>query len=106
MTNQIYVGGLSKEVTENDLRELANSDGCTVKKVTLVTNRTSGRSRGFAFIEMGSEEEAQGAIQRLNQTEFGGRTIKVGAANENGAREIGPNDRGNRGGGGRRKPSW
>ena len=104
MTNQIYVGGLSKEVTEDDLRELAKSDGRTVKKVTLVKNRTSGRSRGFAFIELGSEEEAQAAIQRLNQTEFGGRTIKVGSANESSAREIGTPNRGNRGGG--RRPSW
>ena len=104
MTNQIYVGGLAKEVTEGDLRELATSDGRTVKKVTLVTNRTSGRSRGFAFIEMGSEEEAQLAIQSLNQTEFGGRTIKVGAANESSARESGATpDRGHRGG---RRPSW
>ena len=104
MTNQIYVGGLAKEVTEDDLRKLATSDGRTVKKVTLVTNRTSGRSRGFAFIEMGSEEEAQLAIQHLNQTEFGGRTIKVGSANENSPREGGTADRGNRGGG--RRPSW
>lgn len=103
MTNHVYVGGLAWETTEQDLKTLFSADGRTVQKATIVTDHGTGRSRGFAFIDMGSEEEAQAVIQSLHGTELNGRTIKVNVARD---RQAGRGDRGGHSGGGRRRGPW
>ncbi len=90
MATKLYVGNLSFQTTQQDLEELFAQSG-QVSSVSLMTDRDTGQSRGFAFVEMSSEEEAQAAIQALDGKELDGRALKV---NEARARE----DRGGRGG--------
>ncbi len=90
----IYVGNLSYDTTEADLRTAFSAHGA-VDSVRLITDRDSGRSKGFGFVEMPDEGEARAAMDALNGTEMQGRTIKV---NEARPRE----DRPQRGGGGGR----
>jgi RNA recognition motif-containing protein len=66
---RLYVGNLSFQVTEEDLKELFKEAG-TVESVSVVTDRATGRSRGFAFVEMASEEEAKSAIEKFNGFSF------------------------------------
>jgi RNA recognition motif-containing protein len=75
----IYVGNLSYEVTEDDLSEIFAEYG-TVKRVQLPTDRETGRVRGFAFIEMGTEAEETAAIEALDGAEWMGRDLKVNKA--------------------------
>ena len=75
----IYVGGLPYHVTEDQLQELFSAHGA-VESARVITDRYTGRSRGFGFVEMSSEEEAQKAIQKLNGTELEGRTLTVNEA--------------------------
>lgn len=75
----IYVGNLSYEVTEDDLREIFAEYG-TVNRVQLPTDRETGRPRGFAFVEMSSEAEESAAIDALDGAEWMGRDIKVNKA--------------------------
>lgn len=91
MESKLYVGNLSYSATEEELQELFSQAG-TVKSVTIVKDRDTGRSRGFAFIEMNSDEEAQKAINLLNGTNYMDRALKINVARP---RE----DRGGRGGG-------
>ena len=95
---KIYVGNLSYEVTEEDLR-LALEEFGQVESVTIIKDRDSGQSKGFGFVEMPSKTEAQSAIDGLNNTELKGRTLNV-----NEARPRTDSRRGGRGGrgGGRR----
>jgi RNA recognition motif-containing protein len=79
MNTKLFVGSLSFNTTENDLQDAFAAHG-TVVEANLIMDRASGRSRGFAFVTMGSEEEAQKAIQALNGTNLGGRTITVNVA--------------------------
>jgi len=79
MSNKLYVGNLSYEVTENDLNDAFAAHG-TVTEATLMMDRTSGRSRGFGFVTMSTEEEAQKAIAALNGTELKGRALTVNVA--------------------------
>lgn len=90
MATKLYVGNLSFQTTQQDLEELFAQSG-QVSSVSLMTDRDTGQSRGFAFVEMSSEAEAQAAIQALDGKELDGRALKV---NEARARE----DRGGRGG--------
>ena len=92
----IYVGNLSKEVTEDDLREAFEAFG-QVTSVTVLKDRFSGESRGFGFVEMPAKAEAQSAIQDLNEKELKGQTLTV---NEARPRESRPG--GGKRGGGRR----
>jgi RNA recognition motif-containing protein len=92
MSKRIYVGNLSFQTTEHDLSVLFGQIG-QVEAVNLITDRDPGRSKGFAFVEMG-DEDAQKAIAQLNGTEVGGRTLTV---NEARPRE----ERSGQGGGGR-----
>jgi RNA recognition motif-containing protein len=85
MGNRLYVGNLPYEVNENDLRGLFEADGRTVSEVSIVTDRETGQPRGFAFVEMGSQKDAQAAISALNGHEFGGRSIAVNEARERSA---------------------
>lgn len=93
MTN-IYVGNLSYNATEDDLREAFSRFG-DVSSVSVIKDRDTGRARGFAFVEMSDANQAAEAIENLNNTEIAGRNITV---NEARPRE----DRGGGGGGGRR----
>jgi cold-inducible RNA-binding protein len=76
---KLFVGNLSFSTTENDLEDLFSQYG-TVAEVGLVTDRATGRSRGFAFVTMGNASEAQAAISALDGKDFGGRNIAVNEA--------------------------
>ena len=107
MAVKLYVGGLSYSTTSEALREHFQQCG-TVESVTVITDRYSGQSRGFGFVEMATNEEAQKAVSMLNGQRLDGRTIKVELANPQGA---GGGGRGGAGmGGGRggsgRPPRW
>ncbi len=75
----IYVGNLSFQVTENDLKEVFTEYG-TVTKLSLPKDRDTGRMRGFAFVEMGTDAEEETAIRTLNGAEWMGRQLKVNKA--------------------------
>lgn len=96
MQHKLYVGNLSYGTTEDDLQDLFSQAG-TVSSVALITDRDTGRSKGFAFVEMGSAAEAQTAINMFNNTQFQDRTINVSIARP---REERPGGRGGGGGGG------
>jgi cold-inducible RNA-binding protein len=97
MGNRLYVGNLSFNTTELELREVFSQCG-TVAETKMVTDRETGRPRGFAFVEMGSEQDAKQAIDQLNGRELGGRTLTVNEAQE---RSGGGGTRGGGGGRGR-----
>ncbi|WP_353928995.1 RNA-binding protein [Okeanomitos corallinicola TIOX110] len=90
----VYVGNLSYEVTPEDLTQVFAEYG-SVKRVQIPTDRETGRVRGFAFVEMSSEEEETAAIEALDGAEWMGRGLKVNKAKPK-------EDRGGGGGGGRR----
>jgi RNA recognition motif-containing protein len=96
----IYVGNLSYEVTEEELKEAFEAFG-QVETVNIITDKYSGQSKGFGFVEMSAEPEADAAIEGLNDTELKGRTLKVNKARPRTEHRGG---RGGRQGGGRR--SW
>jgi RNA recognition motif-containing protein len=96
MSTKLYVGNLAFQTTSQDLQELFAQAG-TVESASVVEDRDTGRSRGFAFVEMSSKEEADSAIAQINGKEVGGRTLKV---NEAKPRESGGGDRGFGGKGG------
>ncbi|MEK7510393.1 MAG: RNA-binding protein [Patescibacteria group bacterium] len=79
MAKRLYVGGLSYDTTEETLRNTFSQAG-TVESATIVMDRISGRSRGFGFVEMSTDEEAQAAIEKLNGAEVDGRTLRVNEA--------------------------
>ena len=107
MAKKLYVGGLSYNTTENTLKEAFSQAG-TVESATVITDRMSGRSKGFGFVEMSSEEEAQKAIEMLNGKELDGRSITVNEARPQEDRpRQGGFDRGSRGGfGGNRRSRY
>ena len=76
---EIYVGSLAYSVTEEDLKEAFTAFG-EVASVRLVSDKFSGKSKGFGFVEMSSNEEAEAAIAALNEKDFKGRDIKVNQA--------------------------
>ena len=78
---RLYVGGLPYQTTEHDLIDLFEQIG-QVTEVSVITDRDTGRSKGFGFVEMGDEQVARAAIERLNGTLLGGRTIMVNEARE------------------------
>lgn len=94
----IYVGNLSRDVTEEDLRQAFEAFG-QVTSINIITDRFSGESRGFGFVEMPDKAEAQSAIDGLNGTELKGRTLTV-----NEARPRSEKRRGGGGGGGGGRP--
>ena len=79
MALRLFIGNLSFKTTEGELQTLFTESG-SVTSVTIIMDRFSGRSRGFGFIEMGSEEEAQAAIEKLNGYELEGRALTVNEA--------------------------
>src|SRR6266567_4948549 len=78
---RIYVGGLPYQTTEQDLLDLFAQVG-HVTSATVITDRASGRSKGFGFVDMSNDQEARTAIERLNGTILGNRTIVVNEARE------------------------
>jgi cold-inducible RNA-binding protein len=119
MSTKLYVGNLAFQTTSQELQELFTQAG-TVESASVVEDRDTGRSRGFAFVEMSTQDEANSAIEQFNGKEIGGRALKVNEAkpreNRNGGsgRGFGGNRGGfggNRGGGGgntgrRSEPRW
>lgn len=109
----IFVGNLSFNTTDDVVRGYFEAYG-TVDRVSIITDRETGRSRGFAFVEMPNDEEADRAINALNGQEFGGRRLNINEARpreERGGGFGGGGGRGPRGGGGgggygRREPRW
>ena len=96
MGSKLYVGNLSYETTSSDLEQLCSSHG-TVQSAQIISDRDTGQSKGFGFVQMGSDKEAQAAISALNGHEMGGRALTV---NEAKPRE--PRSGGFSGGGARR----
>ena len=97
MSKKLYVGGLPYAVTDQRLEEVFSEHG-TVESARVVTDRDTGRSRGFGFVEMESQGEAESAISALNGTDLDGRTLTV---NEARPRENRSGGFGGGGGGGR-----
>jgi cold-inducible RNA-binding protein len=95
MGRKLYVGNLPYETNEDDLQNLFAQAGA-VESVSVMRDRETGRARGFAFVEMVSDEDAQNAISQLNEQPFGGRRLTV-----NEARPMAPRGGGYGGGGGR-----
>ena len=115
MSTKLYVGNLAFQTTSQELQNLFTQAG-TVESANVIEDRDTGRSRGFAFIEMSTKEEANSAIEQFNGKEVGGRALKVNEAkpreNRGGGSRGFSNDRGgfgaNRGGGnnGHSEPRW
>lgn len=76
---KIYVGNLSYDTSDEDLRKAFEAHG-EVDSATVITDRNSGRSKGFGFVEMSDENEAMSAMENLNDNDFMGRTLKVSKA--------------------------
>jgi cold-inducible RNA-binding protein len=111
MSTKLYVGNLAFQTTSQDLEQLFGQAG-TVQSASVVEDRDTGRSRGFAFVEMSTQEEATSAIDQFNGKEVGGRSLKVNEAkpreNRGGGRGFSDKRSGGYGGDGRRRsePRW
>lgn len=97
MAKKLYVGGLSYSTTEDALKELFSQAG-TVETATIIVDRMSGRSKGFGFVEMSSDEEAQKAIEMFNGKELDERSLTVNEARPMEDRPRRDFDRGGRSG--------
>lgn len=100
MSNKLYVGNLSFNTTENDLQDTFAAHG-TVVEANLITDRMTGRARGFGFVTMSNNEEAENAVNALNGTSLDGRAMTVNVARPREERTGGGNGGGF--GGGRRE---
>lgn len=78
-TSRLYVGGLPYATTEDELEELFAAHG-SIESVRIITDRMTGRSKGFGFVEMSTTEEAEAAVENLNNTDLEGRTLVVNEA--------------------------
>ena len=96
MGSKVYVGGLPYSATEAEVEALFAEHG-TVESARVITDKYTGQSRGFGFVEMSTQEEAQAAISALHSSEMGGRTLTV-----NEAKPMAPRSGGGFGGGGGR----
>ena len=120
MSTKLYVGNLAFQTTSQELQELFAQAG-TVESASVVEDRETGRSRGFAFVQMSTNEEAAAAIDQFNGKELGGRALKVNEAkpreNRGGGRSFNDNrgrssnnrggyGGGNKNGGGYGEPRW
>ena len=103
MGKKLYVGNLGYGVTDSELEQMFAAHG-TVESAQVIMDRDTGRSKGFGFVEMGTDQEAQAAIAALHGKDAGGRTLTVNEARpktEGGGRGGGGGGRGGYGGGGR-----
>ena|SRR5688572_26972697 len=98
MSKKLYVGNLAFQTTSQELQQLFGQAG-TVESASVIEDRDTGRSKGFAFVEMSTDAEATSAIEQFNGKEVGGRTLKVNEARPRENRSGGFGG-GNRGGGG------
>jgi RNA recognition motif-containing protein len=109
MARKLYVGNLPYQTGEEDLQNLFGTAG-TVESVSIMRDNATGRARGFAFVEMATDEDAQNAINQLNNHELGGRNLTVNEARprpQGGGGGGFGGGRGSGGGGGRRRePRW
>src|ERR1044072_2580895 len=111
MSTKLYVGNLAFQTTSQELQELFTQAG-TVESASVVEDRDTGRSRGFAFVEMSTQDEATSAIEQFNGKELSGRALKVNEAkpreNRGGGRGFSDNRGGGYGanGGRRPEPRW
>ncbi|MFK7828023.1 MAG: RNA recognition motif domain-containing protein [Oligoflexales bacterium] len=110
MSNKVFVGGLSWNTKEDALDVLFSEIG-QVSSVKIITDRETGRSRGFGFIEFSDSQHAHDAVDRLDGTELDGRNLKVSMAQERAPRAGGDrnrsfNNRASGGGGGNRGNRW
>lgn len=108
MGRKLYVGNLPYETGEAELQELFSKVG-PVESVRVMRDMATGRARGFAFVEMQTDEDAQRAVTELNQTQLGGRTLAVNEARPKPEYAGGGGFGGGRGKGGRgprREPRW
>lgn len=99
MGRKLYVGNLGFNVSSADLEQLFAPHG-TVQSAQVITDRSTGQSRGFGFVEMDSDQEAQAAIEALNGQEHDGRALTVNEARSRESRGGGGGGRGGYGGGG------
>jgi RNA recognition motif-containing protein len=104
MSRKLYVGNLPYEIGESELQDLFARAG-SVESVTVMRDQMTGRARGFAFVEMSTDDDAQNAIRELNATQVGGRSLTVNEARPKAAHSGGG---GGYGGGSRRRsePRW
>jgi cold-inducible RNA-binding protein len=108
MGRRLYVGNLPYDTNESDLRALFGDVG-TVESVNVMIDRETGRARGFAFVEMATDADAQNAIAQLNERSFGGRNLAVNEARPQPQRSFGGGGGGGQGRGGSRRrtePRW
>jgi RNA recognition motif-containing protein len=105
MSNRLFVGNLSFETTENDLQDAFAAFG-SVTETNLMMDRTTNRSRGFAFVTMSTGEEAQKAIDAMNGKDMGGRAITVNVARPREERPAGGRREFGGGGGGRERSRY
>jgi cold-inducible RNA-binding protein len=114
MGRRLFVGNLPYETAEQDLQDLFGQVG-PVESVSVMRDTETGRPRGFAFVEMGSDADAQRAISEIHERPFGGRSLTVNEARPRPERSGGfggdrgggfGGGRGGRGGGSRREPRW
>ena len=101
MGTRLYVGNLSYDSNEDSIAAAFGQDGRTVSSVHVMTDRDTGRPRGFAFVEMANEADAQAAIAAMDGTDLDGRSLRV-----NEAQERAPRGGGGGGGGGGRRRDW
>jgi cold-inducible RNA-binding protein len=101
----LYVGNLPHSTTESELRTVFEAHGA-VEKVSIVTDRETGRARGFAFVEMTNASEADKAVAALNGTELGGRTLTINEAKPKSDRPRSSGQRFGGGGGGRGRDDY
>ncbi len=78
--NKVYVGNLEYSVTEDDLKSFFEEKGIQTTEITVIKDKYTGRSKGFGFVEVGSEEEIQKAVETLNDQDLKGRKVKVSKA--------------------------
>jgi RNA recognition motif-containing protein len=102
MGTKLYIGNLSYNTTEDSLRTAFAADGRVVTEVSIITDRETGRPRGFAFVQMGSPADAQAAISALDGQQLDGRTLRVSEARERASGGGGGGSRGGYRGGGDR----
>jgi RNA recognition motif-containing protein len=107
MARKLYVGNLPYQTGEEDLQQLFGTAGA-VESVSVMRDMATGRARGFAFVEMATEEDAQNAINQLHNHSLGGRNLTVNEARPRpqGGGGGGGGGRGAGGGGRRREPRW
>ncbi len=105
MSRKLYVGNLPYSTNEDELQGLFGEVGA-VESVNVMRDRETGRARGFAFVEMATEEDAQNAIAKLHDRPFGGRNLTGNEARPQPARSFGGGGGAGGGRGPRREPRW